>query len=122
MHGRARRTSPSRPFVTKDGSTIREVAGRVSLPAANQSLAEATVPPGGETEEHFHRVTEELYFFTGGAGRLRVAGEERDVRAGDCVVIPPGAPHKLFNTGAGPLRCSAAARPRTRTTTRSSPS
>jgi len=34
------------PFVTKDGSTIREVAGPVSLPTANQSLAEATVAPG----------------------------------------------------------------------------
>jgi mannose-6-phosphate isomerase-like protein (cupin superfamily) len=92
------------PFVTKDGSTIREVAGRVSLPAANQSLAEATVPPGGATEAHFHRVTEELYFFTGGEGRLLVGGEERDVRPGDCVVIPPGAEHKLWNTGNVPLR------------------
>jgi mannose-6-phosphate isomerase-like protein (cupin superfamily) len=91
------------PFVTKDGSTIREVAGRVSLPAVNQSLAEATVPPGGATEEHFHRVTEELYFFTSGSGRLRVGEDERAVRAGDCVVIPPGAPHKLFSDSAEPL-------------------
>ena len=91
------------PFVTKDGSTIREVAGRVSLPAAHQSLAEATVPAGGATDAHFHRVTEELYFFTAGEGRLRVAGEERDVRGGDCVVIPPGAEHKLWNTGNVPL-------------------
>jgi mannose-6-phosphate isomerase-like protein (cupin superfamily) len=92
------------PFVTKDGSTIREVAGRVSLPAANQSLAEATVPPGGATEAHFHRVTEELYYFTDGEGRLRVGDEERAVRPGDCVVIPPGAEHKLWNTGNVPLR------------------
>ena len=91
------------PFVTKDGSSIREVAGRVSLPAAHQSLAEATVPPGGATEEHFHRITEELYLFTSGMGRMRLGDEEREVRAGDCVVIPPGAPHKLFNTGAEPL-------------------
>ena len=92
------------PFVTKDGSTIREVAGRVSLPAAHQSLAEATVPPGAATEAHFHRLTEELYFFTAGEGRLRVAGDERDVRPGDCVVIPPGAEHKLWNTGDVALR------------------
>jgi mannose-6-phosphate isomerase-like protein (cupin superfamily) len=91
------------PFTTLDGSTIRELAGRVSLPARHQSLAEATVPPGGATAEHLHRETEELYFVTAGRGRMRLAGEERDVRAGDCVVIPPGAPHKITNTGAGPL-------------------
>jgi mannose-6-phosphate isomerase-like protein (cupin superfamily) len=91
------------PFVTKDGSSIRELAGLISLPARHQSLAEATVPPRGETEEHFHRVTEELYFFTAGAGRLRLGDEERPVRAGDCAVIAPGTPHKLFNDGAEPL-------------------
>ena len=91
------------PFVTKDGSSIRELVGHVSLPARNQSLAEATVPPGGETEEHYHRTTEELYLFTAGRGRLRLDDETSEVTAGDCVVIPPGTPHKLWNTGAEPL-------------------
>ncbi len=91
------------PFVTKDGSTIREVAGPVSQPTANQSLAEATVPPHGATDEHLHRVSEELYFFTAGAGVLRLEGEERAVAAGDCAVIPPGARHKLINRGDDPL-------------------
>jgi mannose-6-phosphate isomerase-like protein (cupin superfamily) len=93
----------ARPFVTKDGSTIRELAGAVSLPARHQSLAEATVPPGGATQEHYHRRTEELYWFLSGAGRMRVGAEERDVRPGDCVVIPPGERHKVRNTGDGPL-------------------
>ena len=91
-------------YVTRDGSEIREWAGPVSAPAVNQSLAEATIPPGGATTEHYHRVTEELYLVTEGAGRLRIDGEERDVAVGDCAVIPPGARHKLFNTGDGPLR------------------
>lgn len=92
------------PFITLDGSEIRELAGRVSLPAVNQSLAEATVPPGGATTEHYHRVTEELYYITAGAGRLRLDGEDRDVRPGDCVVIAPGMVHKLWNTGDEPLK------------------
>jgi mannose-6-phosphate isomerase-like protein (cupin superfamily) len=91
-------------FVTLDGSTIREVAGAVSLPAANQSLAEATVPVGGATTEHFHRVSEELYFITAGSGHMRLGDEERDVRPGDCIVIAPGARHQIVNTGAEPLR------------------
>ena len=91
------------PFVTADGSTIRELAGVPSGNAVNQSLAEATVPPGGETAEHFHRETEEIYLFTAGAGRMRLGGQEAEVRAGDAVVIAPGVPHKLWNTGDDPL-------------------
>ena len=97
------RLDEARPFTTLDGSTIREVAGRVSLPSANQSLAEATVPAGGETQAHYHRTSEELYLFTSGMGRLRIGEETRDVRAGDCAVIPPGEEHKLWNTGDTPL-------------------
>jgi mannose-6-phosphate isomerase-like protein (cupin superfamily) len=90
-------------FITADGSSIRELAGVPSGNSVNQSLAEATVPPGGETIEHFHRTSEEIYFFTTGAGRMRLGDEEAEVRAGDTVVIAPGVKHKLFNTSAEPL-------------------
>jgi len=91
-------------FTTLDGSEIRELAGRASGNAVNQSLAEATVAPGGETAEHYHRTTEEIYFFTHGTGRMRLDDEEREVGPGDTVVIAPGVPHKLWNAGAEPLR------------------
>jgi mannose-6-phosphate isomerase-like protein (cupin superfamily) len=91
------------PFTTLDGSTIREIAGRVTLPSQKQSLAEATVPVGGATAAHYHPLAEELYFFTAGQGRLRIGDEERDIRVGDCAVIPPGVEHKLTNTGDEPL-------------------
>jgi len=35
---------------------------------------------------------------------MRLGDEESDVTAGDTVVIPPGTPHKLWNTGTDPLR------------------
>jgi mannose-6-phosphate isomerase-like protein (cupin superfamily) len=92
------------PFITLDGSEIREVAGPASGNAVNQSLAEATVPPGGETIEHFHRTTEEIYFFTHGTGRMRLGTKEREVGPGDTVVIAPGLGHKLWNPGSEPLR------------------
>jgi mannose-6-phosphate isomerase-like protein (cupin superfamily) len=91
------------PFVTSDGSTIRELAGVPSGNAVNQSLAEATVPPGGETVEHFHREAEEIYHFTAGAGRMQLGSHEAEVRAGDTVVIAPGVPHKLWNASGEPL-------------------
>ncbi len=90
-------------FITADGSSIRELAGVPTGNAANQSLAEATVPPGGATIEHLHRTSEEIYLFTKGMGRLRLGDDEGAVRAGDAVVIPPGTRHKLLNTGPEPL-------------------
>jgi mannose-6-phosphate isomerase-like protein (cupin superfamily) len=91
------------PFITLDGSEIRELAGIPTGNAANQSLAEATVPPGAATGAHYHRTSEEIYLFTAGTGRMILGGEEAAVRAGDCVVIPPGTEHQLVNDGTEPL-------------------
>jgi mannose-6-phosphate isomerase-like protein (cupin superfamily) len=95
-------------FITADGSAIRELAGPTpqSADSRHQSLAEATVEPGGRTAEHYHPRAEEIYYFVEGAGRLRLggaAGAESAVRAGDCVVIAPGTLHTLFNDGPVPL-------------------
>jgi mannose-6-phosphate isomerase-like protein (cupin superfamily) len=90
-------------FTTLDGSKIRELAGPAWTAARNQSLAEATVPAGGETAEHYHPRTEELYYFVAGRGRMRLGDDEGEIEAGDCVVITPGTPHKLWNTGSEPL-------------------
>ena len=88
--------------MTLDGSTVRELV-QVGDGATAQSLAEATVPPGGETIEHLHRTSEEIYRFVSGHGRVRVADAEADVAPGDTVLIAPGAPHKLWNPGSEPL-------------------
>jgi len=73
-------------FITADGSSIRELAGIPSGNSVNQSLAEATVPANGETFEHLHSTSEEIYYFTAGAGRMRLGEETADVKAGDMVV------------------------------------
>jgi mannose-6-phosphate isomerase-like protein (cupin superfamily) len=91
------------PFITLDGSEIRELAGVPTGNSANQSLAQATVPPGASTEAHYHRASEEIYLFTAGAGRMVLGGEQAAVRAGDCVVIAPGTEHQLVNDGREPL-------------------
>jgi mannose-6-phosphate isomerase-like protein (cupin superfamily) len=101
---RKERLDTTEPFVTKDGSEIRELAGTPTGNSMNQSLAEATVPAGAETEEHYHQASEEIYLFTSGSGRMRLGDEEADVSAGDTIVIPPGTRHKLWNTGTEPLR------------------
>jgi mannose-6-phosphate isomerase-like protein (cupin superfamily) len=91
------------PFITADGSGIRELAHPSWTPARAQSLAEATVEPGGETAEHYHPRSEEIYYFTAGRGRMRLGTDEAEIGAGDCVVITPGTVHKLWNPGDEPL-------------------
>jgi mannose-6-phosphate isomerase-like protein (cupin superfamily) len=91
-------------FITKDGSEIRELLAYRNSVIRHQSLAEARLPVGGSTQEHYHPRAEEIYFITSGTGRLRIEDEERDVRAGDAIAIPPGRRHKLWNTGGETLR------------------
>src|SRR2546423_14720668 len=80
------------PFITADGSSIRELPGVPTGNAAHQSLAEATVPPGTATIEHYHRNSEEIYLFTQGMGWMRLRDDEREGRAGGAVVSPARAP------------------------------
>ena len=85
-------------FVTKDGSTIRELHH-----TAAQSLAEATLEPGQSTIRHHHRASEEIYVVTKGSGSLEVDGETRRVSRGDAILILPGAWHTLENDGTSEL-------------------
>lgn len=81
--------------MTRDGSTIRSILDRSNSPVQNQSLAEATVEAGGVTERHHHRLSEEIYFILEGEGVIEIDGEERAVRPGDGILIPPGARHRI---------------------------
>ena len=82
-------------FVTADGSTIRELLGLVTAPAANQSLAEATLGPGQATDRHYHAESEEIYFVLEGAGEMEIDGERAGVVPGDAILIPPGSWHQV---------------------------
>ena len=94
----------AQPFRTKDGSEIRELLAHRNSAIRNQSLAEARIPVGGATMEHYHPRAEEIYYITHGTGRMKLGHEERDVRPGDAIAIPPGQAHKLWNIGDEPLR------------------
>jgi mannose-6-phosphate isomerase-like protein (cupin superfamily) len=91
-------------FITKDGSEIRELLAHRNSSIRNQTLAEARLPIGCSTQEHYHPKTEEIYYITHGTGRMRIENEERDVQVGDAIAILPGKRHKLWNTGHEPLR------------------
>jgi len=98
-----RNLSEVHAFATKDGSEIRELLAYRNSAIQNQSLAEARLPVGGSTLEHYHPIAEEIYFITAGQGRMRLESELRDVRVGDAIAIPPGRRHKIWNTGSETL-------------------
>src|SRR5438552_11184969 len=100
------------PFITKDGSEIRELLAYRNSSIRNQSLAEARLPAGASTQEHYHARTEEIYFITCGQGRIRIDGEVAEVKAGDAIAIPPGKKHKLWNIGSEPLTLLCCCAPR----------
>ena len=91
-------------LTTKDRSEIRELLAHRNSAIRNQSLAEARLPVGASTMEHYHPKAEEIYYITQGTGRIRIEGEVREVKAGDAIAIPPGQKHKLWNTGEDTLR------------------
>jgi len=94
----------AQPFVTADGSTIRELCGLPTGGTSKQSLAEAQLEPGQATERHYHGETEEIYFVLEGEAEMEVDGERSAIRSGDAVPIAPGAWHQIRNAGEGPLR------------------
>jgi len=91
------------PYKTKDGSLIRELMHPDASEAKNQSLAEATVLPGCAALPHKHNRSEEIYHVTRGQGLVTLGRKSFEIGPGDTVLIPPGTPHRLKNTGHGDL-------------------
>ena len=91
------------PFLTQDGSEIRELLAHRNSAIRNQSLAQATLRIGQSTRAHYHPKAEEIYYILQGQGRMRMSGEERVVGPGDAVAIPPGVSHKISHEGSGDL-------------------
>ncbi len=91
-------------YVTKDGSTIRELMHPAAHGNRLQSLAEATIDAGARTQLHRHALTEELYHVTAGTGLMTLGDATLEVGAGDTVLIPPGTPHCIEATGTEALR------------------
>ena len=87
------------PFITADGSTIRELLAHRNSSIRKQSLAEARLGPGCATTPHHHRVTEEIYYILSGTADMTLGDETRGVGPGDAIAIPPGMRHTIRNTG-----------------------
>lgn len=92
-------------YVTKDGSTVRELAHPLFVPGLGMSLAEAVVEAGGKTETHFHTSFDEIYYCLEGAGVLYVNSEPHPFFPGVCHLMTKGAAHSLTATTKLRLLC-----------------
>lgn len=87
------------PYITKDGSEIRELLHPSQHGVRNQSLAEAVIPPGTSTHLHRHHQTEEIYHVTRGSGRMTLGEQQFEIMVGDSIAILPSTPHCVENHG-----------------------
>ena len=95
-----RNASRIEPVVEHNGTTpvwyfvepgrLREATGGGSLELVN----EFEVAGGGAVDPHSHP-THEFYYVLNGRGIMTIEGEDREIRQGDLVHIPPNAVHTL---------------------------
>jgi oxalate decarboxylase/phosphoglucose isomerase-like protein (cupin superfamily) len=78
-------------YLLKDNKTLK-----------NLVLSSTKLYVGQSTRGHRHAGQEEVYFFVQGAGKM-IVGDESDepfsVSAGDIILIPDGAFHRVINDG-----------------------
>ncbi len=67
-------------------------------------VSEWEVAGGGRVDPHSHP-THEFYYILSGRGIMQIGDEDRQVRQGDLVYIPPEATHSIWSAGPNaPLR------------------
>ena len=79
-------------YLLKDNKTLN-----------NLVLSSTLLNPFKQTTGHNHSGQEEVYFFVNGSGRMLLDDEEFEVKAGDVVLIPDGAFHRVINDTAEPF-------------------
>ena len=61
--------------------------------------------PGGATPPNTHNDADEFFYVLHGEGVARCGDAETPIKAGDALLVRPGAEHVIRNTGAGKLYC-----------------
>jgi len=76
----------------------------------NLVVSSTELYPEKETSGHFHKGQEEVYYFIEGKGSMILGQKSFSVKAGDVVLIPDGAFHKVINTASRKNKNSKALR------------
>ena len=111
MHPDIRTADADSECYTEEGCYILELSNSPEDP--DVSIARARVLPGATTRWHRLDGVAERYVILAGSGRVEV-GElpPQEIRPGAVVLIPPGCPQRITNTGSGDLVFLAICSPR----------
>ncbi|HBK05639.1 MAG TPA: cupin [Acetobacteraceae bacterium] len=74
----------------------------VTPETANTALFDhriSSYQPKGYVAPHKHKVQEQIYHVLEGEGLMEIDGERVVVRRHDCIHLPPGVEHAIYNTG-----------------------
>jgi len=85
--------------IAASGTNFRQVLWT----GENSQFVIMTIPVGGEIGEEVHDVDQHL-ILTSGTCRAIVEGEEKEIAAGDLVIVPAGALHNFVNNGDKPFQ------------------
>ena len=86
-----------------DWGVLKWMAAPETSGAGRISCGVVKLEPGKGHERHNHPESEEMLYVVRGEGEQEIAGETREVSAGDMLFVPQGVYHGTVNTGWEPL-------------------
>lgn len=97
MQAKILRHDATKEYFFQEGCYINELSNHEG--DSTLSIARVRVEPGVTTRRHRLNRSAERYCIISGEGRVEIQGlPAQIVRAGDVVVIPPGASQRISNT------------------------
>ena len=87
---------PARNFEKVFRETARETGGELLEVESVYTRTSPSRPPA-----HYHPQQEERFEVLSGVLHVRVGDEERELREGDVLVVPPGTTHEMWTEEAG---------------------
>ena len=101
--GQVRRNVGAHAEITDFGSV--QWAVREGDPAdAEQTIGLATFDAGKSNVQHIHPNCEEVVYILEGEVEHTLGAQSTRLNAGDLIVVPRGAPHRLLNRSLEPVR------------------
>jgi len=98
------RRSPKGHYHKFRRNTARAMASLKAGPKLNGTppfeVELVRMPPGAKNFPfHSHAAEWEYYLIISGAGTMRAGRKRVKIKAGDCILNPPGEPHQIINNG-----------------------
>jgi putative monooxygenase len=85
------------------GGDLRVLLSPLTVGATSGFMGVGTLEPGEYVAEHYHPYSEEFLYVTSGSMFVRVNGIELTLDAGESLMIPIGARHRMENRATRPL-------------------